>query len=84
MRPGIVAGIIYISVALLGAGSFLAATILSGDYDWVARLGGAGWVFLLSMIILMPTITPWVKRRLGRAEIRGQPAHQEQAAHHHM
>ena len=75
MRPGIVAAIIYTSVALLGAGSFLGATTLSGDYDWVARLGGAGWVFLLSMIILMPTVTPWVKRRLPRAEAREQPVH---------
>ena len=58
---------------MLGAGSFLAATILTGDYDWVARLGGAGWVFLLSMIILMPTITPWIKRRMGRG--RGQGAY---------
>jgi hypothetical protein len=75
LKPGIVAAIIYTSIALLGAGSFLAATTLSGDYDWVARLGGAGWVFLLSMIILMPTITPWVKRRLGRAEAREQTVH---------
>jgi len=75
MKPGIVAAIIYTGIALLGAGSFLAATTLSGDYDWVARLGGAGWVFLLSMIILMPTITPWVKRRLGRAEAGKQTVH---------
>ena len=74
-RASYVSAIICTSAALIGAGSFLAATILSGDYDWVARLGGAGWVFLLSMIILMPTITPWVKRRLGRAEARGQTAH---------
>ena len=75
MRPGIVAAVIYTSIALLGAWTFLAATIVTGDYDWVARLGGAGWVFLLSMIILMPTVTPWVKRRLGRAEAREQPVH---------
>ena len=75
MRPGIVAAIIYTGIALLGVGAFLAATTLSGDYDWVARLGGAGWVFLLSMIILMPTVTPWLKRRLGRAEAREKPAH---------
>ena len=75
MKPGIVAAIIYTGTALLAAGSFLAATTLGGDYDWVARLGGAGWVFLLSMIILMPTITPWVKRRLGRAEAREQTVH---------
>ena len=75
MKPSIVAALIYRGIALLVARSFLAATTLSGDYDWVARLGGAGWVFLLSMIILMPTITPWVKRRLGRAEAREQTAH---------
>jgi hypothetical protein len=74
MKPGLVSAIIYTGIALLGAASFLAVTILSGDYDWVARLGGAGWVFLLSMIILMPTVTPWVKRRLGRAEAREQSA----------
>ena len=84
MKPGIVATIICTGIALLGAGSFLAATTLSGNYDWVARLGGAGWVFLLSMIILMPTITPWLKRRLGRVEAREQTAGQEQTAHHHM
>ena len=75
MKPGIAAAIIYTGIALLGAGSFLGATTLGGDYDWVARLGGAGWVFLLSMIILMPTVTPWLKRRLGRAEVREQTAH---------
>jgi len=75
MRPGIVAAIIYAGIALLGTGAFLAATVLGGDYDWVARLGGAGWVFLLSMIILMPTVTPWLKRRLGHAEAREKPAH---------
>jgi hypothetical protein len=57
--------LIYTAVSLLGAVAFLAATTLRGDYDWVARLGGAGWVFLLLMIILMPTVTPWLKKRLG-------------------
>lgn len=64
-RASYISAIIYTSIALLVAGAFLAVTTLGGDYDWVARLGGAGWVFLLSMIILMPTVTPWVKRRLG-------------------
>jgi len=27
-------------------------------------VGGSGWLFLLSMIILMPTVTPWVRKRL--------------------
>jgi hypothetical protein len=68
MTPGRTSFAIYSIIALTAAGAFLAATTLRGDYDWVARLGGAAWVFLLSMVILMPTVTPWVKKRLGRPQ----------------
>ncbi len=61
----LISGVIYASISVLGAALFIAVTTLTGDYNWVARLGGAGWVFLLAMIILMPTITPWVKKRLS-------------------
>ncbi len=61
----LISGVIYTSISVLGAALFIAVTTLTGDYNWVARLGGAGWVFLLAMIILMPTITPWVKKRLS-------------------
>jgi hypothetical protein len=64
-RAAYISALVNMAVSLLGALAFLAATTLRGDYDWVARLGGAGWVFLLLTIILMPTVTPWVKRRLG-------------------
>jgi hypothetical protein len=64
-RATYVSALVYTAVSLLGSVAFLAATTLRGDYNWVARLGGAGWVFLLLMIILMPTVTPWVKKRLG-------------------
>jgi len=55
---------IYMTVSALAAGIFFAITVLTGDYSWVARVGGSAWVFLLSMIILMPTVTPWLRRRL--------------------
>jgi hypothetical protein len=55
---------IYVTVSTLVAGIFFAITVLTGDYSWVARVGGSAWVFLLSMIILMPTVTPWVRKRL--------------------
>jgi hypothetical protein len=64
-RATYLSAVAYVALSLLGAVAFLAATTLRGDYNWVARLGGAAWVFLLSMIILAPTVTPWVKRRLG-------------------
>ncbi len=55
---------LYTAVSALAAGSFFAVTALSGDYSWVARVGGSVWLFLLSMIIMMPTVTPWVRKRL--------------------
>ncbi len=63
-NAGRIAALLYTGGSLLAAlAFFVAATI--GDYGWVARLGGAGWVFVLAMIILMPTVTPWVRERAG-------------------
>ena len=62
---GLISAAIYTTVSTLAAGAFLALTLLTGDYSWVARAGGSAWVFLLSMIILMPTVTPWLRKRLG-------------------
>ncbi len=56
---------IYTSISILISGLFLVATLL-GDYNWLARIGGAGWVFLLSMIIFMPIVTPLVKKKLNK------------------
>ena len=66
-QAGRLSAVVYTSLSLLAAATFLAVTILTGSYTWVARGGGAAWVFLLSMIILMPTLTPWLRRRLGKA-----------------
>lgn len=54
---------VYTGLSLAAALVFLAITSLTGDYSWVARIGGAIWVFGLSMIITMPTVTPWVRSR---------------------
>ena len=62
---GLLSAAIYTAVSLAAALVFFLVTLLTGDYTWVARLGGAAWIFLLSMIILMPTVTPWLRRRLG-------------------
>lgn len=63
-NPGAVGTITCIVTAGAAAGAFLAATAVAGQYPQVARMGGAGWVFLLSMIILMPTLMPRVRDRL--------------------
>jgi hypothetical protein len=47
---------------VLGVGFFL-LTSLTGDYNVLTRYGGTGWVFLLALIIALPTVTPVMKRR---------------------
>jgi hypothetical protein len=64
----VLSAIVYTGVSLAAAGAFLAVTLLTGDYSWVARAGGSVWVFLLSMVILMPTVTPLVRRRMEGTE----------------
>lgn len=66
MSAGQLSAMVYTGVSFAAGLIFLAVTVVSGDYDWVARIGGAIWVFGLSMIILMPTITPWVRERMNR------------------
>jgi putative exporter of polyketide antibiotics len=63
-KVGSISAVIYTGISVLAAGLFLLSTI-SGQYTLVERIGGAAWVFLLSMIILMPIVTPLVKRKLG-------------------
>jgi len=65
MSAGQLSLLIYTTISLLLAGTFFVVTLTTGDYTWVARGAGAGWVFMLSMIVFMPTVTPWIKKRLG-------------------
>ncbi len=65
MTAGKLSALIYTTASLAAASAFFLVTLLTGDYTWVARLGGSAWIFLLSMIILMPTVTPWLRRRMG-------------------
>jgi hypothetical protein len=58
----LISALIYTGISLLAAGLFIVAT-LSTQYSNVDRFGGATWVFILCMIILMPVIIPAVKKR---------------------
>jgi Na+/melibiose symporter-like transporter len=42
---------------------FWLVTTFTGEYTPVARWGGAAWIFLLVMIVLMPIVIPRMKRR---------------------
>lgn len=59
------AAIIYTGISLALALLFLFITFLDGrSYTVVARIGGTIWVFILSMIITMPLVIPYVKKRV--------------------
>ncbi|MFH1646913.1 MAG: hypothetical protein ABID71_04375 [Chloroflexota bacterium] len=58
-----ISALIYTGLSVLTAGLFLLGT-LAGEYTLVERIGGTGWVFLLSMIILMPIVMPLMKKRV--------------------
>ena len=54
--------LIYTGISAAAAVIFFLAT-LPGNYTTVERFGGGIWVFILSMIILMPVVIPIIKKR---------------------
>lgn len=62
-RPDRAALFMYCGMSVIGAIVFWLVTTFTGSYPAVARYGGAAWVFLLLMIVLMPLIIPRVRRR---------------------
>jgi len=59
-----ISALLYSAISLGIAVVFLAATYLNGkDYPPVARWGGFVWVFILGLIITMPIVIPYVKRK---------------------
>ncbi|WP_376791202.1 hypothetical protein [Thermoflexus sp.] len=55
--------ITYTAISLLAALLFFGAATWKGGYSEVARWGGAAWVFLLSMIVTMPLVTTYYRKR---------------------
>ena len=55
--------LIYLPISIGVALLFLLAASLVGGYPPVAKIGGAVWVGLLSLIVSMPIVTARVKRQ---------------------
>ena len=58
---------IYLPLSLGSALLFLLIASLTGNYPPVARLGGALWVGLLSLIVSMPIVISRVKKQVQSA-----------------
>ena len=54
--------LIYIPISLGSALLFLLASTFTGNYPWVARIGGTVWVALLSLIVSMPIVISRIKK----------------------
>lgn len=54
--------LIYLPISIGTGLIFLVLATLKGDYALVARMGGAVWVTLLSLIVSMPIVISRVKK----------------------
>jgi hypothetical protein len=54
---------IYLPISLGMAVLFMLIASLTGNYPLVARIGGAVWVGLLSLIVSMPIVISRVKKQ---------------------
>ena len=54
--------LIYLPISIGVALLFLLAASVLGNYPPVAKIGGAVWVGLLSLIVSMPIVTSQVKK----------------------
>ena len=61
---------IYLPIAIGAALLFLLAATVIGDFPLVARIGGAIWVGILSLIVDMPIVIGRVKQRSRRSTAR--------------
>ncbi len=63
LTSGAAAAVIYAGCSFVAGLIFWLVTTFTGSYTHVARWGGAAWIFLLFMIVLMPIVIPRVKGR---------------------
>ncbi|MBE0481475.1 MAG: hypothetical protein IBX68_10920 [Dehalococcoidia bacterium] len=64
LNTSVISAVLYTGASIILAGLFFAVATI-GDYGWIPRAGGAGWVFLLSMIIFMPFLSRLVRKWRG-------------------
>ena len=58
-------------LSLLAALGFFGASGRTGQAPPTAVAGGSIWVFILAMIVAMPVVTAWIKRRSSDSRHRG-------------
>lgn len=54
---------IYLPLSIAAGLAFWFLAGLAGPHPILVRVGGTVWVTLLSLIVLMPVVTSWTKKR---------------------
>lgn len=68
---GRVSGAWSTGLSLLAALGFFAAARLVGEAPPMAVVGGTVWVFILAMIVSMPLVAAWTRRRDSKTQDAG-------------
>jgi nitrate/nitrite transporter NarK len=79
-HPARTAAFIYGGISVAGAVGFFLVTTFVAGYPAVARYGGAAWIFLLMMIVLMPIVIPQVQKRAKKRPGLPGPGSGDQAS----
>ena len=56
--------IVYLAITGIMALLFFAVTGLMGTYPMVARIGGVMWISLLTLIVSMPIVITYMKKKV--------------------
>ncbi len=70
-RIGRASALGYTALSVVAAFLFFQLARWLGETPALAVWGGTAWVFVLSMIISMPLVTGWIKRRASETNDEG-------------
>ena len=56
--------VVYLAITAIMALLFFVITGLMGTYSSVARIGGVMWISLLTLIVSMPLVITYMKRKI--------------------
>ncbi len=56
--------IVYLAITAIMALLFFVVTGLMGTYPMVARIGGVMWISLLTLIVSMPLVITYMKKKV--------------------
>lgn len=63
----------YTLISIAVSALFVVLSLGVANLTIVERIGGAAWVYLLALIVLMPIVIPRVKKKYGDGKMDNEP-----------